>query len=99
MKHTITRQANRIDIELTGFAGESFPLFARETACKPLHQTCGRDVYRTLDSITATAIPGGINLTVAGLAHVPLDIHEAERCVEQVVEYILADRCEQKQVL
>lgn len=93
MRHTITRSKNTIEIELTGFDEASIPVFGLDKKCGTVHQECGPERYATLESLTASVIPGGIKLEVSGRRNFPLDIHEAEQCLEHAVDYLLAEEC------
>ena len=87
MSYQITKEPHRIGIKLTDL-GSDKEILLRHLS-KYTGDTCTAPQYQTLQSMSTRPLANGIELELNGRAGTPLDLNEAENCLDTVVREIL----------
>lgn len=96
MKHTINRHKDKIEIQITGIGKDGEFFAPSPNLCSAIDHRCGRERYATLDFLCVTPIPDGVKLELKSRDSIALNLDEAEQCLDNAMELILAEREKEK---
>ena len=91
MKHEISKNAEGLDIKISGAEGKEQELLEAFRECQEGRCSCPTDEYRKLDALRIEATDAGISLRLKSKAGTQLDQAEIERCLEYTKKRVKAD--------
>lgn len=82
MKHEITRNAEGLDIKISGTEGNEQSLLEAFRECQEGRCSCPTQEYRKLEALNIEATDSGISLQLKAKPGTQIEQAEIERCLE-----------------